>query len=80
MLERNSKIKEAPERFQDEKEQIFDIIFAYEERVFEHVVNRKASNVSAPKNDVRHVDFAEVGSQTFEPCHVINLDVIYLIS
>jgi RNA polymerase II subunit A C-terminal domain phosphatase SSU72 len=37
MLERNKRIKEKPERFQDCKEE-FDVIFTVEERVFDQVV------------------------------------------
>lgn len=39
MIDRDRKVKEAPERFQDEKKFHFDIIIAYEKRVYEIVVN-----------------------------------------
>lgn len=37
MLERNRRIKEKPERFQDSREK-FDIIFTVEERIFDQVM------------------------------------------
>ena len=37
MLERNRKIKNAPERFQESKGH-FDVIFCFEERVFDAIV------------------------------------------
>jgi RNA polymerase II subunit A C-terminal domain phosphatase SSU72 len=37
MLDRNRRIKEKPERFQDSRER-FDIIFTVEERIFDQVI------------------------------------------
>eukprot|EP01117_Protostelium_nocturnum_P019389 TRINITY_DN8398_c1_g1_i2.p1 TRINITY_DN8398_c1_g1~~TRINITY_DN8398_c1_g1_i2.p1 ORF type:complete len:189 (-),score=60.01 TRINITY_DN8398_c1_g1_i2:78-644(-) len=37
MLERNAKVKDAPERWQDEKKQHFDVIITFEDRVFDAV-------------------------------------------
>uniref|UniRef100_A0A0K0FQ81 RNA polymerase II subunit A C-terminal domain phosphatase SSU72 n=1 Tax=Strongyloides venezuelensis TaxID=75913 RepID=A0A0K0FQ81_STRVS len=38
ILDRNRKIKEKPERFQDQ-DQIFDVILCLEERVYDHIVD-----------------------------------------
>ena len=39
MLERNVKIKEAPERWQDlDRGVVFDVVLTYEERVFDSVL------------------------------------------
>ena len=37
MLMRNSKVKDRPQRFQDEKAQHFEIVITFEERVFDIV-------------------------------------------
>lgn len=37
MLDRNRRIKQAPERFQDSKEK-FDILISCEERVYDQVI------------------------------------------
>lgn len=37
MLDRNRRIKEKPERFQDSRER-FDVIFTVEERIFDQVM------------------------------------------
>lgn len=38
LVRRNASIKKCPQRFQDEKSIQFDIIFTFEDRVFEIVV------------------------------------------
>lgn len=38
MLERNAKVKEAPERWQDERNEKFDFVITFEDRVFDVVV------------------------------------------
>lgn len=38
MLARNIKVKERPQRFQDEKTEQFEIVITFEERVFDIVV------------------------------------------
>ena len=38
MLDRNRRIKPKPERFQDYKSDVFDIIFTVEERIFDQVI------------------------------------------
>jgi hypothetical protein len=38
MLMRNIKVKERPQRFQDEKTEHFEIVITFEERVFDIVV------------------------------------------
>ncbi len=40
MLDRNRRIKEKPERFQDSRER-FDVIFTVEERIFDQVMEGK---------------------------------------
>eukprot|EP00004_Rigifila_ramosa_P016301 TRINITY_DN3856_c0_g1_i1.p1 TRINITY_DN3856_c0_g1~~TRINITY_DN3856_c0_g1_i1.p1 ORF type:complete len:201 (+),score=51.73 TRINITY_DN3856_c0_g1_i1:70-603(+) len=58
MIERNIGIKEAPERWQLEKTKKFDIVFTYEERVFDAVLD----------------DLTARGSVYFRPVHVININ------
>mgnify|MGYP002389877068 FL=1 len=43
MLMRNSKVKDRPQRFQDEKAQHFEIVITFEERVFDIVVEGNIS-------------------------------------
>lgn len=38
MLERNKRIKPAPERFQDTCDDVFDVIFTVGEKIFDTVV------------------------------------------
>lgn len=59
MLDRNSKIKRAPERWRDARER-FDIIITFEERVFEAVLGDFITNRSPT---------------VFAPAYIINLEV-----
>jgi RNA polymerase II subunit A C-terminal domain phosphatase SSU72 len=59
MLMRNSKVKERPQRFQDEKTQQFEIVITFEERVFDIVVE----------------DLSTRESVTSDAVHVINITV-----
>jgi len=59
MLDRNRKLKIAPERWQ-ENQLPFDFVITFEERVFDAVLDDFATN--------RH-------PRTFEPVYVINLEV-----
>jgi RNA polymerase II subunit A C-terminal domain phosphatase SSU72 len=45
MLDRNRRIKEKPERFQDCRER-FDVIFTVEERIFDQVMEGSKSEFS----------------------------------
>ena len=38
MLDRNRRIKKFPQRFQDEKEEEFDLVITAEERVYDQLV------------------------------------------
>ena len=44
MLDRNRRIKEKPERFQDSRER-FDVIFTVEERIFDQVMEGKETKI-----------------------------------
>jgi RNA polymerase II subunit A C-terminal domain phosphatase SSU72 len=44
MLDRNRRIKEKPERFQDSRER-FDVIFTVEERIFDQVMEGKKHQI-----------------------------------
>ena len=59
MLNRNLKVKKAPERWQDEKNKKYDICITYEERVYDALVE----------------DMEENGSSTYGTLHVLGLDV-----
>ena len=59
MLDRNLRVKTAPERWQDEKVRVFDVAITYEERVYDALVD----------------DMEEKGSKTFQILHVLGLDV-----
>ncbi|KAA6377826.1 MAG: putative RNA polymerase II subunit A [Streblomastix strix] len=58
LLERNSKIKPSPNRFQNEKQVDFDIVLTFEARVFEEVV----------------VDMSSRAPLHHRQCHVINIE------
>mmetsp|Transcript_6371 Transcript_6371/g.18052 ORF Transcript_6371/g.18052 Transcript_6371/m.18052 type:complete len:204 (+) Transcript_6371:61-672(+) len=58
MLERNIHIKTAPERFQNQNEE-FDIILAFEDRVYEAIIE----------------DLSTKGSKTFKLVHVVNMPI-----
>mmetsp|Transcript_16864 Transcript_16864/g.23466 ORF Transcript_16864/g.23466 Transcript_16864/m.23466 type:complete len:112 (-) Transcript_16864:2615-2950(-) len=53
MLDRNSRVKEAPERWQEEKGR-FDIVITFEDRVFD-IVNEDVANRDTGNCDVVHV-------------------------
>ncbi|KAL6063837.1 RNA polymerase II subunit A C-terminal domain phosphatase [Balamuthia mandrillaris] len=57
MLERNMKVKEAPEQWQKETRHRFNIVVTFEDRVYEAVMD----------------DMFSRGNKTFEPMHLINL-------
>lgn len=44
MLDRNRRIKPSPERFQDINDDIFDVIFTVEERIFDVVIEGNRIN------------------------------------
>lgn len=58
MLERNLSVKEAPEKWHQRKEH-FDVVFTFEDRVFDAVVE----------------DIANASTQFDRPVHVINMTV-----
>mmetsp|Transcript_2829 Transcript_2829/g.5250 ORF Transcript_2829/g.5250 Transcript_2829/m.5250 type:complete len:216 (+) Transcript_2829:1403-2050(+) len=58
MLERNQRIKRAPERWQENHTKAFDVVITFEERVFEAVLD----------------DFAIRVPLRFDPCFVINVE------
>jgi len=75
MLDRNRRIKEKPERFQDSRDK-FDVIFTVEERIFDQVIEgsrmMKIENVTIRScTDLENRD-----KRTNEIVHVINIDVI----
>jgi len=54
MLERNMRIKEAPERWQEEKMQHFDLVITFEERVFD-IVNEDLMNRDCNNKEIVHI-------------------------
>lgn len=77
MVLRNSKIKDKPQRFQDNKDE-FDIIITFEDRVFDIVcegaflapVTAMAAVVKLRPSELRNR-----GANTGRPVHVINFSV-----
>lgn len=64
MLERNMKIKNAPQRWQEQRN-VFDVIITFEERVFDHIIEGASCNsVSRP-----HCLLALQTLQTAAPSH-----------
>lgn len=59
MLERNMRVKTAPERWQDEKSRLFDVVVSYEERVYDAIIE----------------DMEDRGAKTYRALHVLGLDV-----
>ncbi len=58
MLDRNRRIKHGPQKLQ-ESEEVYDVIFTAEERVYDQVVEH----------------FENVGNVAVQPCHLINIDI-----
>jgi RNA polymerase II subunit A C-terminal domain phosphatase SSU72 len=75
MLDRNRRIKEKPERFQDSRER-FDIIFTVEERIFDQVMEGKQTNKIRKMKFSCLIDLENRDKRTNEIVHVINIDVI----
>lgn len=82
MLDRNRRIKEKPERFQDSRER-FDVIFTVEERIFDQVMEGK--NILRYVQRIKQIilryflsiiDLESRDKRTNEIVHVINIDVI----
>lgn len=59
MLDRNRRIKKFPQRFQDEREEEFEIVITAEERVYDQLVE----------------DFNRREAESYSPVHVINIDI-----
>ena len=75
MLERNKRIKPAPERFQDCKER-FDVIFSFEERVYDLVSSRFSFIHESFDDLVQIVEYMSARpEEDGQPVHVINIDV-----
>ncbi|KAF2072779.1 hypothetical protein CYY_005901 [Polysphondylium violaceum] len=62
MLERNIRVKLAPERWQEEVKQKFDLVFTFDQRVYDMVID-----------DLAQRDIG--GTGLIQPIHVINLQV-----
>jgi RNA polymerase II subunit A C-terminal domain phosphatase SSU72 len=75
MLDRNRRIKEKPERFQDSRER-FDVIFTVEERIFDQVIEGKNSNKIKKNLIILLADLENREKRTNEIVHIINIDVI----
>lgn len=79
MVDRNRKIKRAPERFQDTDKK-FDVIVCCEARVFDQVTQGRPYYDSA-FDSTRSLTLAicsgleEREQETFEPVHVCNLEI-----
>lgn len=85
MLERNKRIKTRPERFQNCKDQ-FDLVITCEERVYDQVLEGEPHlNIISPvifclSLSVIYVslslsDLNSREQETFQPVHVINVDI-----
>ena len=59
MLERNRRTKLCPERFQDEHENTFDVVFTVTERVYDAVLEELNSR----------------DTKEYQPVHIININV-----
>jgi len=59
MLDRNRRIKLCPQRFQDEHDEMFDIVITAEERVYDQVIE----------------EMGRRDPESYTPVHVINIDI-----
>ena len=80
MLDRNRRIKRAPERFQDTSD-VFDVIFTCEERCFDAACESKQSLVHTILHNIVIDSISDVGilnrsRQSNQPVHVINVEII----
>lgn len=77
MLDRNRKIKLAPERWQDSKT-VADIVITCEERCFDSVCDGKYDETrveSSFRLKHGHVDLLLRGGEFNKPVHVINMEI-----
>ncbi len=75
MLDRNRRIKEKPERFQDCRER-FDVIFTVEERIFDQVIEGQNPRNRTKNLSFCYLDLENRDKRTNEIVHIINIDVI----
>jgi RNA polymerase II subunit A C-terminal domain phosphatase SSU72 len=78
MLDRNRRIKEKPERFQDCRER-FDIIFTVEERIFDQVMEGsliQLTTILKIHSFFPIIDLENRDKRTNDIVHVINIDVV----
>lgn len=88
MLDRNRKVKLAPERFQ-ECGKIFDVVISCEERVFDAICEgmRPDASIATSATAYRHANLWDAlllelivrGGELNQPVHVINVEVCALI-
>ena len=76
MLDRNRRIKEKPERFQDCRER-FDVIFTVEERIFDQAMEGQLEQLTRIRGHTASlIDLESRDKRTNEIVHVINIDVV----
>ena len=76
MLDRNRRIKPSPERFQDINDDIFDVVFTVEERIFDVVIEgNRIDNTKTMLIVSSCVELESRGPSHYHPVHVINIDV-----
>lgn len=77
MLDRNRRIKEKPERFQDCRER-FDVIFTVEERIFDQAMEGEWKQITLNQTLYysSRLDLESRDKRTNEIVHVINIDVV----
>jgi RNA polymerase II subunit A C-terminal domain phosphatase SSU72 len=77
-LDRNRKIKEAPQRWHEESSQMFDVVITCEERCFDAVcegVSMTDSATECMNIHAYHKDLMLRGGKRQRPVHVINVDI-----
>jgi len=73
MIDRNRKIKPAPERWQDSKS-YFDLVVCYEKRVYETVITDIENRIAGNGNGSGSGSGSGSGAVNARPVHILNLD------
>jgi len=80
MLDRNRKIKDAPQRWADSVD-MYDVIITCEERCFDSVFEGTYSlvdrnhRISRHQTNDMHIDLANRGEESSKSTHLINVDI-----